>query len=158
MKHQKFDPPPAGESGDAAPSVAATQDPGLAALVRIARFHAIAANAEQLRHTAALLSDTFGASDLLLAAKSLGLKARRVSVRLARLSRVPFPALVLDRSGRHFILAGCDGEKALVMEAGANTPEMISPDKVYARSGGSLRAHRWQVNSPDSTFPGLFPR
>lgn len=46
--------------------------------------------------------------------------------------------LVLDRSGRHFILAGCDQEKALVIEAGASSPDITSPAEVLTRSGGEM--------------------
>lgn len=113
-------------------------DAGLIALVRIARFHGVASDADQLRHAAARHSAQFDVSDLMLAARSLGLKARRVKAKASRLNHVPFPALVIDREGRHFILAGCDGEKALVMESDANAPVVVSPDEVLARSDGDV--------------------
>ncbi len=138
MEETTIDMPPAGETRAEEKLDPSTQDSGLVALVRIARFHGIATEAEQLRHAAALRSIAFAVPELILAAKSLGLKARRVKVRAERLSRVPFPALVLDQSGRHFILAGCDGEKALVMESGANAPAVISPADVFARSAGDM--------------------
>jgi ATP-binding cassette, subfamily B, bacterial HlyB/CyaB len=138
MKDSTIELPPLNESQPAEKSDTGSWDPGLTAVVRIARFHGVAADAEQLRHAAAMQSKTFGTSDIILAAKSLGLKARRVKVVPERLSRVPFPALVLDRSGRHFILAGCDRDKALIMEAGTNTPDITSPAEVLTRSGGEM--------------------
>jgi subfamily B ATP-binding cassette protein HlyB/CyaB len=57
------------------------EDPGLSALVTIARFHNIAADAAQLRRAAATVSGRFGEKDLVLSARSLGLKTRVVSLR-----------------------------------------------------------------------------
>ncbi|WP_431822785.1 type I secretion system permease/ATPase [Burkholderia sp. F1] len=115
-----------------------TDDPGLIALVLIAQVHGIAANADQLRHAAAVRSGQMEARDLELSARSIGLKTRRVRVSLERLARTPMPALMLDRDGRHFILAGCDGEKALVLEAGASGTTIVSPAEVMERTGGQL--------------------
>jgi subfamily B ATP-binding cassette protein HlyB/CyaB len=113
-------------------------DPGLAALVMIAQFHGIAADAQQLRHAGGNSSEPFSALELERAARSLGLKTRRVCVETDRLSRTPLPALVLDLRGRHCILAGCDGARALVVEAGASSPTVTESKSVLARSDGQL--------------------
>jgi subfamily B ATP-binding cassette protein HlyB/CyaB len=115
-----------------------TQDPGLMALVLIARFHGIAADAEQLRHAAAIKSELFSAQDLVLAARSIGLKAREVRTTAERLSKTPCPALVLEDNGQHFILANCDGQKALTLEYGATAPVARTPDEVILRSSGRM--------------------
>jgi len=108
------------------------------ALVLIARFHGIAADAEQLRHAAAIKSELFSAQDLVLAARSIGLKAREVRTTAERLSKTPCPALVLEDNGQHFILANCDGQKALTLEYGATAPVARTPDEVILRSGGRM--------------------
>ncbi|WP_175697764.1 type I secretion system permease/ATPase [Burkholderia ambifaria] len=113
-------------------------DPGLTALVTIAQYHGIAANAEQLRHAAAARSDQLEVNDLELAARSLGLKVRRVRVVRERLAETPKPALMLDEAGRHFVLAACDAEKALIVEAGAQQTELVSPADVMERTDGQL--------------------
>ncbi|KVH80533.1 peptidase C39 [Burkholderia ubonensis] len=113
-------------------------DPGLVALVLIAQYHGIAANAEQIRHAASAGSEQLEVNDLELAARSLGLKVRRVRVVAERLAETPKPALMLDEAGRHFVLAGCDAEKALIVEAGAQQAELVSPADVMARTGGQL--------------------
>ncbi|MGZ2749272.1 type I secretion system permease/ATPase [Burkholderia stagnalis] len=113
-------------------------DPGLVALVLIAQYHGIAANAEQMRHAASARSGQLAVNDLELAARSLGLKVRRVRVVAERLAETPKPALMLDEAGRHFVLAGCDAEKALIVEAGAQQAELVSPAEVMARTGGQL--------------------
>ena len=113
-------------------------DPGLAVLVLIARFHGIAADAAQLQHAAGVSNGPFSDRDLALAARSLGLKTRSVKVTLDRLAKTPFPALVLDHTGKHFALAGCDADKALVMEAGATAPSVRLPSEVMERSNGRM--------------------
>jgi subfamily B ATP-binding cassette protein HlyB/CyaB len=113
-------------------------DPGLAALILIARYHNVAATEQQLRHAAGLKSELFSERDLLLSARSLGIKARVVKVKIDRLSKTPFPALGLDKDGRHFILARCDAEKALVLEPNAQAPQMSTPEAVMDRCGGRM--------------------
>lgn len=118
--------------------IAQDRDAGLAALVLIARFHGIAADSSQLRHSAGIKYAPFEAGELILSARSLGLKTRRVRVPLGRLASTPFPALALDKDGQHFILAGCKDEKALVLDRGENTSRQISPAEVMDRCDGHL--------------------
>ncbi|MGI4813663.1 MAG: type I secretion system permease/ATPase [Janthinobacterium lividum] len=113
-------------------------DSGLMSLVLIARFHGIAADAEQLRHAAGIKSQAFSSRDLSLAARSLGLKTREVTISAQRLFKTPFPALALDRDGRHFVLAKCDAESALMLEAGASSPSLISAGDAIARCNGQM--------------------
>lgn len=118
------------------PEQGSVHDSGLACLVMIARYHNQVADAGQLRHASGLKSECFGERDLLLAARSLNLKVRSVRVTADRLSKTPFPVLALDAEGRHFILAGCDGAKALVMESQASAPVASTVDEVMARCAG----------------------
>ncbi|MBN3815890.1 type I secretion system permease/ATPase [Paraburkholderia sp. Se-20369] len=113
-------------------------DPGLSALVLIAQFHGIAANAAQMRHTAGSAGDPLSVNDLELAARGLGLKTRKVQITESRLSKTPVPALVIDENGKHFILAKCDEEKALILDAGASAPSICEPASVISRSGGQM--------------------
>ncbi|WP_206955960.1 type I secretion system permease/ATPase [Trinickia acidisoli] len=117
---------------------ASMADPGLAALVLIAQYHGLAVDAQQLRHAAGVSCEPFTAEELERAARSLGLKTRRVRVTVERLSRTPFPALVLDGQGQHCILAGCDGERALIVEAGASGPTVADTGSVMTRSDGQM--------------------
>ncbi|MFM0592224.1 type I secretion system permease/ATPase [Paraburkholderia dilworthii] len=113
-------------------------DPGLAALVLIARLHGIAAEPDQIRHAAALNTQRFGEQDLILSARSLGLKARAITVSQTRFVTTPLPALLLDSSGRHCVLAACDVTRAMLLECGAETMSVSSPAQVMARSGGRM--------------------
>ena len=114
------------------------EDPGLSALVTIARFHNIAADAAQLKHAAATVAGRFSDKDLVLSARSLGLKASIVAFKTERLATTPLPALVLDRDGHHFILAKTDGKTALILEPGAAAPTITPLEEIAARSTGSM--------------------
>jgi len=114
------------------------QDPGLAALVLIARFHGIAADPAQLRHAAALRSDQFSATDLVQSAKSIGLKARIVPLRTDRLGKLPLPALAFDKTGAHFIIARLDGTKILIYEPSEPSPKVIAEDDLNLRASGNV--------------------
>ncbi|MHB9839406.1 type I secretion system permease/ATPase [Paraburkholderia terrae] len=118
--------------------ISAVEDPGLSALVTIARFHNIAADAAQLKHAAATVAGRFGEKDLVLSARALGLKARVVSLRAETLGATPLPALMLDRNGDHFILAKTDGKTALILEPGSVTPAVRPLEEIVTRSSGQM--------------------
>lgn len=113
-------------------------DFGLSALITIARFHNISADAARLKHEAAVTTKQFSEKDLLRAARSLGLKARIVALDAARLEATPLPALVLDKEGRHFILAKTDGKTALIFEPDGAAPAVKPLDEIVARSTGQM--------------------
>jgi len=113
-------------------------DPGLGALVLIARVHGIAADAAQLHHAAALKNDRFEEGDLIRAGRSLGLKVRAVTVTEDRLPNLPMPALLLDNNGEHCVLAGCDRSRALILECGATAPTVSTPAEAVSRSSGRI--------------------
>jgi ATP-binding cassette, subfamily B, bacterial HlyB/CyaB len=117
---------------------ARVSDPGLSALVTIARFHNIAADAAQIKHAAATATGRFTDKELVLSARSLGLKARIVAWRREALGSTPLPALVLDRDGRHFILARTDGKTGLILEPDAAAPTIKPPEEIAARSTGQM--------------------
>jgi len=113
-------------------------DAGLAALVMIARFHGIAADPQQLRHASGVGGQRFDETRLVLSARTLGLKVRAVTVGAARLKTTPLPALALARDGSHFLLAACDGTKALTMSPGEGGPVTRTPEEVVDACDGRL--------------------
>ncbi len=115
-----------------------TGDPGLICLTVIAHFHGIAADPIQLRHQAGLADESgrFAETDLLLASRSLGLKARSVRVKPERLDKTPLPALFLDREHQHFILAKVSEEGNALIQEGNARPEVITVTEVMRRSDG----------------------
>jgi subfamily B ATP-binding cassette protein HlyB/CyaB len=113
-------------------------DPGLIALVLIARFHGIAADPSQLRHGAALRGARFSATDLLIAARSLELKARLVPIKLDRLQRTPLPALFLDCDGRHFIVVRAQDSQLLLQEGDTTPPRIVPLEELERRHAGQM--------------------
>lgn len=113
-------------------------DTGLTCLVMLARFHQIAADPEQLAHQFKASAEPLGKSDILLAARQLGLQAKPVKTSLDRLDRTPLPAMAMDSSGGYFILARFDSDKALIHDPRAERPQVISRDELLARWSGEL--------------------
>ena len=138
-------------SGAAAPEVSARLDTGLACLVMLARFHQVAASAEQLAHQFAVPDATLGTAELLLAARQLGLKAKTAKATVARLEHTPLPAIAQDRDGEFFILARLDQGKALIHDPKAQRPEVISLDVLETRWTGQLILVRSQAAAPGET-------
>lgn len=120
------------------PSATVPSDAGLESLVLIVGYHGIPAEAEQLRHAAALHGQRFAEDDLVLAARSLGLRCRAVPLQPDRFARLPLPALVLDRDERHFVLAAVKEDTALIQEAGASAPVVCSLSEVASRTSGRV--------------------
>jgi hemolysin D len=113
-------------------------DTGLLGLAMLARYHGLAADPDQLAHQHKAPGEPFGVEQILLAAKGLGLKARRVDTDAARLDRTPLPALASGSDGRFFILARVDGEQALIQVPGEARPQQIPLADLASRWTGEL--------------------
>jgi subfamily B ATP-binding cassette protein HlyB/CyaB len=113
--------------------VARPYDP-LPALCLTARLHHVASEPGSLRHALGWsASNALGTDELLLAAKHLGLKAKRSSSNAERLNLVPLPALALLRDGRWVVLAQCDGQRVLMQDASSEgSRPTIEPLDVFA--------------------------
>ena len=116
----------------------AAPDAGLTCLVMLARLHQIAADPDQLAHQFKASGDAFGKTEILLAAKHLGLQARPVKTTIDRLDRTPLPAMAVDGSGGYFILARFDADKALIHDPKAERPQVVSRDELLTRWSGEL--------------------
>jgi len=109
------------------PGPSPSPDPGIAALVLIARHHNIAADPGQIRHAAGKGAAALTAEDLALAGRALGLKVQTTKVTLGRFSRTPCPALGLAADGAHFILLRSDGTDAVIAEPLSGSPPTTVP-------------------------------
>ncbi|MCA7955789.1 type I secretion system permease/ATPase [Burkholderia seminalis] len=119
-------------------STSANSDLGVDGLVFLARFHGLSTNSAQIRHEAAHPHGLFNENALVLAARRLGLKARVVSAKAARLAHLPLPALMLSGDGHHFVLLRCDDTSALVLEPHKDGPDIIPLDSLKARWSGRV--------------------
>ena len=108
-----------------APKEVPLGDTGLVALIMLARFHNIAADANQLAHDFREAGQVFGVPQILLAAKRLGLKAKQVATQTARLAQTPLPALAIEKDGRFIILARVDEQKVLIQDPRAERPQVL---------------------------------
>ena len=100
-------------------------DSGLICLVMIARMHGIAADEHQLAHEYKNGSQPVSTTEILLAAKKLGLTARLVRTPYERLDKTPLPALALGIEGRFFILAKVENSTALIHDPLNGRPQTI---------------------------------
>ena len=113
-------------------------DTGLIGLVMLARFHNIAADADQLAHDFRELGKNLTVPQILLAAKQLGLKAKLVRTELSRLPQTPLPAMAIDPDGHFFILARVDGEQVLIQDPRVERPQVLSGAEFTERWNGEL--------------------
>lgn len=119
-------------------ALAAPPDTGLICLLILARFYDLPADGAQLRHqfgqTGQILSDT----DLLRAAKHLGLKAGMRTADWNKLGGIPLPALAKRTDGHYVVLAKLEGEKALVQDPTEARPLVLSREQFESAWNGQL--------------------
>ncbi|PYB86397.1 type I secretion system permease/ATPase [Pseudomonas soli] len=125
-----------------------TPDTGLICLLMLARFHNVAASGEQLAHEFTDGQQAFATPQLLLAARKLGLKAKRVDTRAERLAQTPLPAIAADREGGFFIIARMDQGKVLIQDPRAERPEVIDLAILEQRWSGELLLVRSEALAP----------
>jgi len=101
-------------------------DSGLICLAMLARFQGIAVDPEQLKHSFSPTGSPFQTSQILLAARQLGLKAKCIKSHWQRLPSTPLPAIAISRTGEFFILAKIDDDQVLVQSPSSRTAKMLS--------------------------------
>jgi ATP-binding cassette, subfamily B, bacterial HlyB/CyaB len=112
-------------------------DSGLACLVLLARYHGLPADLDHLRHQRGN-TDFFTAQDIVLSAKSLGLKAKSVRSQWQRLAKTPLPAIALHKDGHYFILARCEADKVLIQDPLEKRPMTLPRAMFEATWSGEL--------------------
>ncbi|MDD3608546.1 MAG: type I secretion system permease/ATPase [Halothiobacillaceae bacterium] len=110
---------------DGASKESGQRDSGLACLLIIARMHGIAADPAQLSHEFRSNGEPFGKTEILLAAKKLGLKVKLMRPAVERLDKIPLPALAFENSGNHFLIAKVENEKFLVHSPSHARPQTL---------------------------------
>lgn len=129
-------------------------DPGLLGLALVARLHGIAVEPAQLVHQFGGGGTRFGEAELLLAARSVGLKARAVTIDRRRLATTALPVLALTPDGAHFLIAGIDGDRFLIQDPMRAAPEILDADALRERWHGRvlLLASRASVSGEFARF------
>jgi ATP-binding cassette, subfamily B, bacterial HlyB/CyaB len=121
-------------------------DSGLISLLILARFHDLPADGSQLRHQFAQSGQALSDTDLLRAAKHLGLKAGLVRTMWSKLQGTPLPAMAKRTDGRYVVLAKVEADKVLVQDPLGARPLVLSREQFEAMWTGELllctkRAH-----------------
>lgn len=120
------------------PQKNSTKNVAMSALVLLARFHGIAVNPNDLAHRFDEDGTGLTQTAWLLAAKDLGLKAKVVKQKIARLHLSALPALVWRDDGSHFILAKVDDNQFLIQDLVANNARVLSFDEFAAIYSGEI--------------------
>ncbi|OOH88439.1 peptidase C39 [Pasteurellaceae bacterium 15-036681] len=115
------------------------QDFALVGLEIFAQLHNIPINVEQLRYKFCR-EDKLTKSQLLLAAKDLGFKAKAIKKDKSRLTFLHLPILVWRNDGEHFILAKVDSQtkQYLIYDLEVNQPVVLSEIEFEQRYSGDI--------------------
>jgi subfamily B ATP-binding cassette protein HlyB/CyaB len=104
----------------------------------LARFYDLPADGAQLRHQFAQSGQVLSDTDLLRAAKHLGLKAGVLTTNWNKLGGIPLPALAKRTDGRFVVLAKLEGEQALIQDPVEARPLMLSREQFESAWTGQL--------------------
>ncbi len=113
-------------------------DSGLACLVIAARLHQVAVDPGQLQHQFGRSGETFGNREIVLAARWLKLKARKVTADWATLGRTALPAIARTRDGRYLLLARIGEDSVLAQDPGAGRPLKLEKAQFLKDWSGDL--------------------
>jgi ATP-binding cassette, subfamily B, bacterial HlyB/CyaB len=117
-------------------SPAGPPDSGIEALVLLLRLQGVSADAGEIRHR--LGTDRIGVAEMLRCARELGLKARAVRTRWARLAATPLPAIASLHDGGYLVVAKAADDKVLVQPPLAPRPVLMTEAEFVATWDGSL--------------------
>lgn len=112
----------------------------LQALEILAQYHNISVNPEEIKHKFDIGETGLDLTKWLLAAKSLGLKARNTTKTLDRLPFLHLPALAWRDDGEHFILLKIDQEtdRYLIFDLTQRNPIVLEKSEFEARYQGKM--------------------
>jgi subfamily B ATP-binding cassette protein HlyB/CyaB len=104
----------------------------------LARFYDLPADGSQLRHQFAQAGQLLSDTDLLRAAKQLGLKAGLIKTQWSKLAGMPFPAIAKRTDGRYVVLAKIDGDKVLIQDPIEARPLVLPREQFESVWSGEL--------------------
>ena len=129
-------------------------DSGLVCVALLARYFGLAADPEQLRHLFGVPGAPFGDTEIIRAAKSLGLKVGRLTSSWERLATTLMPAIGLLKDGGYVVVARVEAERVLLQDPREPAPASLSRETFEQAWTGSLilLARRATDPSPDRRF------
>jgi subfamily B ATP-binding cassette protein HlyB/CyaB len=136
-------------------------DTGLFCLLILTRYFGMAVDAEQLRHACGAAGQPCGDTQVLRAARRLGLKAGKCSTTWARLATLPLPAIARYADGRYVILGQVDEEKVLVQDPRETHPLVLPRRDFEAAWNGTLilltTRSLWRSSAPKFDVTWFLP-
>ncbi len=133
-------------------------DTGLICLLILARFYDLPADGLQLQHLYAQSGQALSDTDLLRAAKHIGLKAGVAHMKWDKLIGMPLPAMAKLVDGRYLVVAKVHSEKVLVQHADETRPLVLSRGRFEMIWTGELLlfAKRAGIRLQDLPFDGTW--
>lgn len=113
-------------------------DDGLACLIAVARFHGIPVDPAQMIHQFRVGRSRFGLSEIILAARSMSLRARAVQSDGKRLRKTPLPAVAMGHDGDFLLIAAADDRGVLVHDPRLGAPRFMNWSEWEAWWSGRL--------------------
>lgn len=112
----------------------AAADSGFSCLVLLARFHHVAADADQLKHQFGPCTTPDDATPLVRGAAYLKLKARAIeAVTWEQLASLPLPAIARHRDGHFFVVAKAGADKVLIQDPLEQAPQSL-PKAIFLQA------------------------
>lgn len=138
----------------AAGSPTSELDTGLMCVLLLARFFELPADGAQLQHQFGRSGKRLSDTDLLRAAKSLGLKAGVLQTTWERLSNTPLPVIAKCKNGRYVVVAKIEGENVLIHDPHEQRPTVQQMSDFNAMWSGQLMlaTKRAYLRPQDASF------
>lgn len=124
-----------------------TIDSGLSCLAILCRLHDVSVNQTQLLHEYAEPDELFGVTQIVRAARALGLKARHTKSSINRLEKLHFPAIAVipsqneqrpDGESHFVIIAMVTDHQILLQDPAQSQPVTMSREEFASRWAGEL--------------------
>ncbi|MBN1378178.1 MAG: type I secretion system permease/ATPase [Gammaproteobacteria bacterium] len=113
-------------------------DTGLACIVLLARLFELPADPKGLRHQFGRSGLPFDSTDILRAAKEIGLKARLIKSDWVKLQKTQLPCIAISKDGKYSILAKLAEDKILIQHPDQKTPSILKADDFKQWWSGKL--------------------
>ncbi len=113
-------------------------DTGLLCLGMLSRFYGLPADPAQLRHQFGESGKLFTSSEILRAAKSLGIKAREIESEWSKLFKTQLPAIAIHEDGHFFVIAQIKEEQALIQDPIEQKPLTVNREQLEKQWSGKL--------------------
>ncbi|MFT5083984.1 MAG: subfamily B ATP-binding cassette protein HlyB/CyaB [Lentisphaeria bacterium] len=120
-------------------------DTGAVCLCLIAQIHQIALDPAQIKHQYGEPGQLLGERDLLRAAKAIGYKSRKSSLKTAQLAEVSLPLIAESCDGNYFVIAKVakrtdevESVRFLIFEPGTQAPSTLTAEELESLWSGDV--------------------